>query len=77
MCTVSFVSVQNQFVITSNREEHVVRRALPPKNRMLNGRRVIFPDDPKSGGTWFVTRNDGCVLVLLNGAAQKHQRKAR
>jgi hypothetical protein len=29
---------------------------------------LIFPKDPKAGGTWFVANADGVILVLLNGA---------
>ncbi|MBF6609247.1 MAG: NRDE family protein [Flavobacterium sp.] len=76
MCTVSFVAAESGFVITSNRDEHVLRRALPPIAKTVNSKKIVFPQDPQSGGTWFVTRDDGATIVLLNGAAQKHVRKA-
>jgi hypothetical protein len=28
--------------------------------------------DPKAGGTWYVVDEKGTVLVLLNGANEKH-----
>jgi hypothetical protein len=34
---------------------------------------LIFPKDPKAGGTWFVANADGVILVLLNGADEKHE----
>jgi len=74
MCTVSFVNVNDKIIITSNRDEKVIRpSAIPPKNYTINGKNIIFPKDPKAGGTWFVVDADGTVLVLLNGAAEKHK----
>jgi uncharacterized protein with NRDE domain len=74
MCTVSFVNVNDKIIITSNRDEKVIRpSAIPPKDYTINGKNIIFPKDPKAGGTWFVVDADGTVLVLLNGAAEKHK----
>ena len=74
MCTVSFVNDNGKIIITSNRDEKVIRpSAIPPKNYMLNGKNIIFPKDPKAGGTWFVIDADGTILVLLNGAEEKHK----
>jgi uncharacterized protein with NRDE domain len=74
MCTVSFVNVNDKIIITSNRDEKVIRpSAIPPKNYTINGKNIIFPKDPKAGGTWFVVDADGTVLVLLNGADEKHK----
>lgn len=74
MCTVSFVNVNDAFIITSNRDEKTIRpSAIPPRDYIINGKNVIFPKDPKAGGTWFVVDANGTVLVLLNGAAEKHK----
>lgn len=74
MCTVSFVNVNNKIIITSNRDEKIIRpSAIPPKNYSINGKHVIFPKDPKAGGTWYIVDEKGTVLVLLNGADEKHQ----
>lgn len=73
MCTVSFVCANDKVIITSNRDEKVIRPAIAPKNYTLNGKNVIYPKDPKAGGTWFVVDENGAVLVLLNGAEEKHQ----
>lgn len=76
MCTVSFVIHNDKAIITSNRDEKIVREsAIEPKNYLINNKNVIFPKDPKAGGTWFAINEDGVVLVLLNGAAEKHQLK--
>lgn len=74
MCTVSFVCSHNKVIITSNRDEKVIRpSAIPPKNYIINGKHVFFPKDSKAGGTWFAVTADGTVLVLLNGADEKHK----
>lgn len=74
MCTVSFVAANDKIIITSNRDERTVRpSALPPKNYIVNGKNLIFPKDTKAGGTWFVTSTEGTILVLLNGADEKHE----
>jgi uncharacterized protein with NRDE domain len=73
MCTVSFVKVEGKVIITSNRDERVLRpSAEPPKMYHLNNKKLIFPKDPQAGGTWFAVGVNGTVLVLLNGANEKH-----
>lgn len=73
MCTVTFVKTADKIVITSNRDEKIIRpNAIPPQNYMVNGKNVIYPKDPKAGGTWCVVDENGTVLVLLNGANEKH-----
>ncbi|SNR50716.1 NRDE family protein [Flavobacterium sp. ov086] len=73
MCTVSFVNNNGVVVITSNRDEKVIRPgALAPRNYCLNGKNVMYPKDPKAGGTWFAVDESGTVLVLLNGGIKKH-----
>ena len=76
MCTVSFVSSNGKTIITSNRDEKIHRpSAIAPKNYLLNNKNIIFPKDPKAGGTWFAIDENGTVLVLLNGANEKHEVK--
>ena len=73
MCTVSFVSVGNKKIITSNRDEHIQRpTAAAPMAEIINGQKLIFPKDAKAGGTWFAASESGVVSVLLNGAFVKH-----
>jgi hypothetical protein len=68
MCTVSFVAT-NDSVITSNGTKTI--RPVPfLKSLYCKWTKSYFPKDPKAGGTWFVTKADGTVLVLLNGAAE-------
>ena len=73
MCTVSFVCSQDKVIITSNRDEQVLRPAIEPRNYQRNGKKIFFPKDPKAGGTWYAVDENANVLVLLNGAAEKHQ----
>jgi hypothetical protein len=73
MCTVSFVHSKGKIIITSNRDEQVARPAIEPRNYLVNQKNLFFPKDPKAGGTWFVVDDCSNVLVLLNGAEEKHQ----
>ncbi len=76
MCTVSFVSSNGKTIITSNRDEKVIRpSAIEPRNYRINNKNVFFPKDQKAGGTWYAVNEIGTVLVLLNGAEEKHQLK--
>jgi len=53
--------------------EHVSRpSAFVPKEEVINNQKIIFPQDPKAGGTWFAISERGVVAVLLNGAFKKH-----
>ncbi|MEC4004545.1 NRDE family protein [Flavobacterium sp. SUN052] len=73
MCTVSFVFANEKVIITSNRDEKIVRpQAIEPKNYLINNKNIIFPKDKKAGGTWFAIDENANVVVLLNGAAEKH-----
>ncbi len=73
MCTVSFVNSNGKIIITSNRDEKVLRpNAIEPKNYFINNKKIIFPKDKKAGGTWFAINEHSTILVLLNGAEEKH-----
>ena len=73
MCTVSFVHSNGKIIITSNRDEKVIRpNAIEPKNYLINNKKIIFPKDQKAGGTWYAVDEHSNVLVLLNGADEKH-----
>lgn len=76
MCTVSFVYSKGKVIISSNRDEKILRpTAIEPRNYFINNKKVIFPKDPQAGGTWFAIDENGIVLVLLNGANEKHQHR--
>jgi uncharacterized protein with NRDE domain len=73
MCTVSFVRVNDAIIITSNRDENIQREnAAAPDFQILTHKKIIFPKDPRAGGTWFAAADNGLVAVLLNGAFKKH-----
>lgn len=73
MCTVTFIQTKESFCITSNRDENIKRpKALPPQEYNHNGKTITFPKDPLAGGTW-IAHDDKQVVVLLNGAEEKHQ----
>jgi uncharacterized protein with NRDE domain len=73
MCTVTFVRNAGKTIITSNRDEQVVRKAVAPRSYTVGSKMLTFPKDPKAGGTWFAIDHLGNVLVLLNGAAESHE----
>lgn len=75
MCTVTFTATTDGFVLTSNRDEQTVRAAIAPLHYLYNNQNLYFPKDPQSGGTWFAVNKNGTVLILLNGASEKHQHK--
>ena len=73
MCTVSFVNANGKIIITSNRDEKTLRpNAIEPKNYGINNKKIIYPKDKKAGGTWFAIDEYATILVLLNGANEKH-----
>ncbi|SHG85956.1 NRDE family protein [Flagellimonas flava] len=76
MCTVSFIRRDEGCFITSNRDEHISRPlAHRPEEETLGGIKVLFPKDPRAGGTWFALNELGAVAVLLNGAFVNHKRQ--
>lgn len=76
MCTVSFISTDGKVILTSNRDEKILRpTAIAPKKYSINNKNIFFPKDAKAGGTWYAVTDEANVAVLLNGAAEKHQLK--
>lgn len=76
MCTVSFVFSNGKVILTHNRDEKTLRTsAIEPKIYSINNKNILFPKDPKAGGTWYAIAENGTVLVILNGADEKHQLK--
>lgn len=74
MCTVTFVPSAKGAIITSNRDEMVMRphAAMPAWEQWGTGR-ILFPKDGLAGGTWIGMHENGAVMVLLNGAFVRHQ----
>ncbi|RMG83013.1 MAG: hypothetical protein D6707_01750 [Bacteroidetes bacterium] len=75
MCTVTYIyQGNNNFILTSNRDEHVQRpEALPPKVYDA-AQNLIYPKDPQGKGTW-IACSDKFTVCLLNGAFQPHVSK--
>ena len=72
MCTVTYIPTPEGCIITSNRDEKITReRALSPQEYLIEGKKIIFPKDPKAGGSW-VAHTETKIIVLLNGAQEKH-----
>ena len=70
--------VGDKIIITSNRDEKMIRpAAIPPKKTEKGSNFLYYPVDAKAGGTWFITNDKGDVGVLLNGAYEKHLPKER
>src|SRR5688572_11188489 len=66
MCTVTFIARRNGYALGMNRDEKLARvAALPPRQRQIDGRPVLFPSEP-SGGTWIGVNDVGVTLALIN-----------
>ena len=74
MCTVTYFPLQdNGFILTSNRDESVLRKtALPPTKYTINETTIFFPKDQEANGTWIATSPNNYTLCLLNGAFETH-----
>jgi len=75
VCTVSYIKINNGFILTSNRDELVSRPALPPAFYNENGKTLLFPKDELGHGSWIASDKGGHVSCLLNGAFEKHKRQ--
>ena len=60
MCTVTYLPLQdNGFILTSNRDEAIVRKiSLPPAKYTINNTSVFFPKDQEANGTWIATSSN-------------------
>ncbi|PQB08061.1 hypothetical protein BST83_13585 [Polaribacter filamentus] len=75
MCTVTYLPLKdNNFILTSNRDETPLRRATSPKTYLENGIELTYPKDELAGGTWIGTSNKNRLVCLLNGAFTNHSR---
>lgn len=75
MCTVSFFyKGNNDFVLTSNRDESPKRETLSPAEYTVLESKMIFPKDVVGGGTWIGVSDQKRLICLLNGGFEKHIR---
>lgn len=76
MCTVSFLPLENNnFILTSNRDETPFRKTFSPETYQENEVELVYPKDEFAGGTWIGASTKKRVVCLLNGAFVKHTRK--
>ncbi len=75
MCTVSIFPIgENDFILTSNRDEAPNRISLPPQQYAVDSIQMLFPKDKLAGGTWIGISEIKRVICLLNGGFEKHNR---
>ena len=76
MCTVTYLPLENNnFILTSNRDETPLRKTISPQKYIENDVELIYPKDEIAGGTWIGTSNKNRLACLLNGGFENHQRK--
>lgn len=74
MCTLTYLPLKDEFIFTSNRDEHESRaQTLFPVVEERHNQLVYFPQDPKAGGTWIAVSNTQKLAILLNGAYKAHK----
>ncbi len=75
MCTVTLIPTQeNNFILTSNRDEAINRKTLLPEFYQVNKTRMLFPKDAVAGGTWIGVSDKNTMICLLNGGFEIHER---
>ncbi len=74
MCTVTYIPHKGNVYIASNRDEQLVRKSADkPAMLSFNSGKILYPKDGEKGGTWIATHGNGNVMVLLNGAFDRHR----
>jgi Transport and Golgi organisation 2 len=77
MCTVTIIPRgENDFILTSNRDEAPNRTSLAPKIYSVKNTTMLFPKDELAGGTWIGVSEKNRLICLLNGGFVCHERKA-
>ena len=73
MCTVTYLSNDEGYILTSNRDENPDRpRAEKPDYYNPRVPNVLFPRDPQGSGSWIAFDKNGSARCLLNGAYEVH-----
>ena len=76
MCTVTIIPKDNNdFVLTTNRDEAPERVSLVPDFYTIDDTKLLFPKD-KMGGTWIGISEKNRVVCVLNGGFVKHERQS-
>ena len=78
MCTVTYIPKgDNTFILTSNRDEAIGRKTLPPDFYTIDGTKMLFPKDAVAGGSWIGLSEKSRLICLLNGGFKNHLRQER
>jgi hypothetical protein len=78
MCTLTFVpKSDDDFILTSNRDEAPGRDTLLPRKYMEKGIQMHYPKDAQAGGTWIGLSERKRLICLLNGGFTAHTRKEK
>ncbi len=73
MCTVTyFPKGNNEFILTSNRDETPLRKTILPQNYSENNTVLTYPKDELAGGTWIGLSEKKRLVCLLNGGFKNH-----
>ena len=73
MCTVTFLPLENNnFILTSSRDEQPTRETLAPKTYEENDIKMLYPKDKIAGGTWIGASSKNRLVCVLNGAFENH-----
>ncbi|AUC86091.1 hypothetical protein CW731_12720 [Polaribacter sp. ALD11] len=76
MCTVTYLLLgNNNFILTSNRDETPLRKTIPPKEYLENGVELTYPKDEIARGIWIGLSDKKRLVCLLNGGFVAHKRK--
>ena len=68
--------LNNNFVLTSNRDEAPGRETFPPKIYEEEGVKLLYPKDSVAGGTWIGVSEKKRIVCLMNGGFVAHERKS-
>lgn len=78
MCTVTLVPLSNNdFILSSNRDEAPIRKALKPEFYNYKSTELLYPKDKQSEGTWIGLSEHKRLICLLNGAFEAHLKQAK
>ena len=77
MCTVTYLPLgNNDFMLTSNRDESPKRRTMKPISYQEDGVKLTYPKDVLAGGTWIGLSGKNRLVCLLNGGFDAYKREA-
>lgn len=78
MCTVIYIPSKDGPLFSSCRDEDPARAtALCPVEFFGNSGLMVYPKDAAANGTWAGVHEKGHIIILLNGATVKHERKKK